>query len=319
VAGKTLTSGDGNDYYLDPAKILQGWQGNGNSARRLQIADASVHCGNGSYSVSAWAYHPSVMATSDVLAWRSTESNAKWAIQFRTSSVRLYKESAQVLSTARTGDNTWVHVAATYDATTGAGKLYVNGVAANVTTAAPSSGNTNPLLYVCGGSSTQCAVAVDAVGVWIGTVLDATAIAELYNAGAGWEYAPTDNTPDAFAFTNVTDADPSTAYISESQTITGMDAGTAVSITGGEYRINGGEWTSGAGTIDPGDSLEQRATSSAESEGVVTVTVTVGTVSVDWTITTVAGQTQYQRFIQSPGGIYTAFGPAMIVPGWPRS
>lgn len=28
VAGKTLASGDGLSYYLDPAKILQGWQGN---------------------------------------------------------------------------------------------------------------------------------------------------------------------------------------------------------------------------------------------------------------------------------------------------
>jgi hypothetical protein len=84
----------------------------------------------------------------------------------------------------------------------------------------------------------------------------------------------------------VTNADPSTVYVSDSQTIIGMDAGTAVSITGGEYRINGGAWTAAAGTIDPGQTLELRATSSAESEGVVTVTITVGTVSVDWTLTT---------------------------------
>ena len=101
------------------------------------------------------------------------------------------------------------------------------------------------------------------------------------------EYAPSsDDTPDAFAFSAVTDADPSTLYVSDSQEITGMDAGTAISIVGGEYRIGGGAWTSDPGTIDPGDTLELRSTSSAESEGVVTVTVTVGTVSVDWTITT---------------------------------
>ena len=28
VAGTTLVSGDGNDYYCDPGKINQGWQGN---------------------------------------------------------------------------------------------------------------------------------------------------------------------------------------------------------------------------------------------------------------------------------------------------
>lgn len=97
---------------------------------------------------------------------------------------------------------------------------------------------------------------------------------------------PADNTPDTFAFLAVTDADPSTVYVSDEQTITGMDAGTSVSITGGEYRLDGGAWTAEAGTIDPGQTLELRATSSAESEGVVTVTITVGTLSVDWTITT---------------------------------
>jgi hypothetical protein len=52
--------------------------------------------------------------------------------------------------------------------------------------------------------------------------------------------------------------------------------------------VAGGAWTSAPGTINPGQTLELRATSAATPETVVTVSVTVGTVSVTWTITTAA-------------------------------
>jgi hypothetical protein len=131
------------------------------------------------------------------------------------------------------------------------------------------------------------------------------------------EYTPpADNTPDAFSFAAVTGADLATEQISEPQEITGMDAGTAISITGGEYRLNGGEWTAAAGTIDPGDTLELRQTSSAEPETETTATVTVGTVSVDWSVTTKAGQTLKQHVVVGPSGTINPVGGCIVVPGW---
>lgn len=146
-----------------------------------------------------------------------------------------------------------------------------------------------PIMETCGldvcGTSQYFNGDVDALHIWQ-EALTAEQVAEVYNAGTGWEYTPPDTTPDAFDFTDVTDADLSTVYVSDSQVVTGMDACTAISITGGEYRINGGAWTAAAGTIDPGDTLELRLTSSADPETATTATVTVGTLAVDWSVTT---------------------------------
>lgn len=144
--------------------------------------------------------------------------------------------------------------------------------------------------------------------------------------GIGGEYSgtatvaeyvpPADDTPDDFSFLAVVDADPETQYVSDPAEVTGMDAGTAISVANGEYRINGGAWTSDAGTIDPGDTLELRATSSADQETEITVAVTVGTLTVEWSITTAAAQTLKQHLIVSRDGIIQPVGACVIVPGW---
>lgn len=172
-------------------------------------------------------------------------------------------------------------------------------------------------LTVFGGSGIAAALngAGDSVGIW-DSVLSESQLQEIYNAGNGWEYTPPDNTPDAFDFPDVADADLATEYISDPQTITGIDSGTTISVSGGAYRINGGAWTTDAGTIDAGQTLELRATSSNDPETPVTVTATVGTVSVDWTITTKAGRTLKQHFLVGPDGIAQSVGACVIVPGW---
>lgn len=130
------------------------------------------------------------------------------------------------------------------------------------------------------------------------------------------EYVPpADDTPDDFSFPAV-DADPETQYVSDPAEITGMDAGTAISVANGEYRLNGGEWTSDAGTIDPGDTLELRGTSSADPETETIVAVTVGTLTVEWSITTAAAQTLKQHLIVGRDGIIQPVGACVIVPGW---
>ena len=128
------------------------------------------------------------------------------------------------------------------------------------------------------------------LGVWYGPnavspVGTYTPVAPATGDATVAEYVP-DNTPDAFVFTDVVDADLSTQIVSDSQVITGMDAGTTISVTGGEYRLDGGAWTAGAGTINPGQTLELRGTSSVDPLTETDVSVTVGTVTVDWSLTT---------------------------------
>ena len=112
-----------------------------------------------------------------------------------------------------------------------------------------------------------------------------------------------DETPVAFTFTPVTGAEISTLYSSNIVTITGITGLVDISIVDGEYRINGGAWTSTAGTITNGQTAQVRRTSSASYSTLVTATLTVGTVSGAYNITTradVAGY-EYRLFGYAPG------------------
>jgi hypothetical protein len=96
-----------------------------------------------------------------------------------------------------------------------------------------------------------------------------------------------DEIAEAFAFTDVADADVSTSYESDSITIAGLAEGVAVpvTITGGEYRKNAEAWTDAPGTAANGDSFKVRGTSSATGGASVHVTLSVGVVSDTFSIT----------------------------------
>ncbi|TIX48979.1 hypothetical protein [Alteraurantiacibacter aquimixticola] len=93
-------------------------------------------------------------------------------------------------------------------------------------------------------------------------------------------------TPGAFAFAAAADAELDTVYVSNAVTLAGMVAPGQLFVTGGEYRVNGGAWSSANTTADNGDTVELRVTSSDASEATVTARLTVGTVSEDFTVTT---------------------------------
>jgi len=95
-----------------------------------------------------------------------------------------------------------------------------------------------------------------------------------------------DENPDAFVFTDVTEAEISTLYSSNIVTITGITGLVPISIVGGEYRIDGGTWVSTAGTISNDQTAQVRRTSSASYETSVEATLTVGTYSDTYSILT---------------------------------
>ncbi|PKP99606.1 MAG: hypothetical protein CVT74_07440 [Alphaproteobacteria bacterium HGW-Alphaproteobacteria-13] len=96
-----------------------------------------------------------------------------------------------------------------------------------------------------------------------------------------------DEIADAFAFTDVTDADVSTSYESDVITIAGLADGVAVpvTVTGGEYRKNAEAWTDAPGTAVNGDSFKVRGTSSATGGASVHVILSVGVTSDTFSIT----------------------------------
>lgn len=99
-----------------------------------------------------------------------------------------------------------------------------------------------------------------------------------------------DTTPDAFTFVPVTDALFNTVNVSNSITVSGVDASTAIAISNGEYAINGGAYVSANGSVDNGDTVVVKQTSASTFSTLRQATLTIGGVSAPFNVTTVADQ-----------------------------
>jgi hypothetical protein len=101
--------------------------------------------------------------------------------------------------------------------------------------------------------------------------------------------------PNAFAFTDVTDAPLSTFITSDSVTPSGCAQTLAVSVTGGgnpQVSVDNGPWVTST-TIDAGQSLRVRLASSASNNTPLQAVVSIGsTTGTTWTVTTKAGNTR---------------------------
>lgn len=94
------------------------------------------------------------------------------------------------------------------------------------------------------------------------------------------------NVPTAFAFIDVTNRERTTSYESNSQVITGFVGSLPISIVNGEYSINGGLFTSVSGTIAAGSTVKVKRTSSGAYNSLAETTLTVGSLSDTYGITT---------------------------------
>ena len=102
--------------------------------------------------------------------------------------------------------------------------------------------------------------------------------------------AAPDTTPDAFSFTDLSNQALSTQVESNAITVAGINAAAAISISGGEYQINGGSWTSAAGTVTNGQTVKVRHTTSASNGTATDTTLTIGGVADTFTSVTAAAQ-----------------------------
>jgi hypothetical protein len=99
---------------------------------------------------------------------------------------------------------------------------------------------------------------------------------------------PSDTTPAAFSFVDQTEVEAEAVITSAPVTLSGFNASSPITVSGGTYNINGGSFTSAAGTVVSGDVVRARHTASADGETAVNTVVTIGGVSDTFTSTTAA-------------------------------
>ena len=98
-----------------------------------------------------------------------------------------------------------------------------------------------------------------------------------------------DTTPNSFTFVDQTGVNLSTLTTSNFITISGFSEPVSVSVSGDgspQVSIAGGSWTT-SGTISENQSLQVRLTSSGSKNTASSATVTIGSVSDNWSVTTV--------------------------------
>jgi len=115
------------------------------------------------------------------------------------------------------------------------------------------------------------------------------------------------------SFTDATDVVASAVSTSNTLTPGGLYTGEtkSISVTGGEYRLNGGLWVSTAGTFTAGDTVAVRGTASATASDTVNVALTIGTVSDTYLITTAAPVSYTAQSVTFDGADRLARGAAL--------
>ncbi len=106
-----------------------------------------------------------------------------------------------------------------------------------------------------------------------------------------------DSTPFAFFFSSRTNIPVNTLITSGSASINGINIATPISIVGGEYSISGGLFTSSPGTINGGQNVRVRQTSSANFSTTTSTVLTVGDVSGTFSVTTESLDTTPNNFV----------------------
>lgn len=188
----------------------------------------------------------------------------------------------------------WQHVVAVRSG--GTWSVYLNGQAQSIVSgnisASPNVPTTNTIIGGANGQNYFNGL-IDEVEIF-NRALTADDIASIYNAGSAGKCFTPDTTPEGFTFTDVTGATRSTVYTSNSITASGINSAAPISITictnSGtcEYQINSGSWVFTAGTVNNGDSVKVRQTSSGSYSTKTDLTLSIGGVTDTFSVTTLA-------------------------------
>ena len=124
-----------------------------------------------------------------------------------------------------------------------------------------------------------------------------------------------DITPDSFAFEAKNDAMPGEIYTSNAITVSGINAAAPVSITGGEYAIDNGNFTSAAATVSAGQTIVVRATAASTLDSIVDVVLTIGGVKGTYSIITPVDETAPTAEFMFPPPVSMTDGESIRVRG----
>ena len=153
-------------------------------------------------------------------------------------------------------------------------------------------------------SGQSVVVRVIAAGTF-STLVSATLNIGGVNAGFNVTTEAPDTTPDPFSFTQQNNVATKSVIVSNTITVSGINTATAISITGGEYRIGGGAFTSAAGTVLNGQTVTVRLTSSIAFSTPVSATLTIGGVSGIFTAVTAAAPVLAKQSRVAAGAFHT--------------
>ncbi len=124
-----------------------------------------------------------------------------------------------------------------------------------------------------------------------------------------------DATPNAFELPAATGVQPNSVNTSAVVTVAGINVAVPISITGGEYSINGGTYTSVAGTVSAAQTVTVRTTAAAAPSAAVDAVLTIGGVSATYTVTTIADVLAPTAQILFPPPVSMTEGNTILVRG----
>jgi OmpA-like transmembrane domain len=163
----------------------------------------------------------------------------------------------------------------------------------NITAAAPISVSTGAQYSINGGPFTSVPGTVqpgDQVTVEINapSAYSSTAAAVLTIGGSTSNFTVTTAAEPILqgSFTNAPGAAVSSTQVSNPITVTGITTPAVISITGGSYSINGGAYTSAAGTVQAGDQVTVQITAPSTPNATATAVLTIDGVNATFAVTT---------------------------------
>ena len=173
---------------------------------------------------------------------------------------------------------------------------------------------------VAGGYSYTCALVAGKVKCW-----GSNSFGQFGNGNTTGSYkpvdgplfpnTPTDTTPDVFSFADQTDVALSTVVTSNEITVSGINASTPISVTGGKYSVNSGAYTATVGTVKNGDKVKVQHTSSASYTSKTDTVVTIGGVSDTFTSTTKAAAPNTPPTVNAGADQSVNAGASVSLPG----
>lgn len=97
---------------------------------------------------------------------------------------------------------------------------------------------------------------------------------------------PRDTTPDPFSFTDRGDVEPLAEVVSDAVVVSGINDATSVRVGGGEYSLNGGDFTESPAVVVEGDIVRVRHTAAGAHQASIDTTLVIGGGSDVFTSTT---------------------------------